>query len=119
MRVRLGQPISYKRTGLRPNRLENVRLCVTDKLGKSFQTEQSFKTNQSGLLSIGQDQFRDFIALASTKRDNCFLIPEFEQFSVNLVGDSFEGTSFFFFICRLSVTSQPLQFSKMSSRLLE
>ena len=98
MRVRLGQPISYKRTGLRPNRLENVRLCVTDKLGKSFQTEQSFKTNQSGLLLIGQNQFRDFIALASTKRDNCFLIPEFEQFSVNLVGDSFEGTSFFFYL---------------------
>ena len=96
MRFQLGRPISYAKKGLRPNRLENVRLCVTDGLGKSFQTEQTFKTDQSGLLTIDQNQFRDFIALADNDTNDCFLIPEFEQFSIELTGDSFKGTDFTF-----------------------
>ena len=96
MRFQLGRPISYAKKGLRPNRLENVRLCVTDGLGKSFQTEQTFKTDRNGLLTIDQNQFRDFIALADNDTNDCFLIPEFEQFSINLTGDSFTGTDFTF-----------------------
>ena len=90
MRFLLGKPLSYAKSGLKPNSVESVKISVTDGLGKRFRSEKKFEVSPSGLLSIDKTQFRNFIGTTGTKSNDCFLIPEFDNFSVDLEGQNFK-----------------------------
>ena len=89
MRFLLGKPLSYTKSGLRPKSSESVRITVKDGLGKTFRSERIFEVSPSGQLVIDKTQFRDFIGTSGTKSNDCFLIPEFENFSIDIEGQNF------------------------------
>ena len=88
MRFLLGKPLSYAKSGLKPNSSESIKITVKDGLGKTFRSEKTFQISPSGQLLIDQIQFRDFIGTAGTRSNDCFLIPEFDSFSVDLEGQN-------------------------------
>ena len=88
MRI-IGKPLSYTRKILK-NSKTKVNLTVTDGLGTKFRAEQQFHSDQSGLLNIDSNTFRDFISKAKADRPSSFLIPEFENYKIKLESDKFE-----------------------------
>lgn len=84
MRFQLGRPISYTRQGLRPNQAHLVRLSVRDGLGALFGAEKQFTSDERGTMCIDRRQFRDLIGGATNDTNDCFLLPEFDQFTIEL-----------------------------------
>ena len=90
MRFLLGKPLSYAKSGLKPNSVEKIKMTVKDGLGKTFRSKKTFQVSPMGQLVIDEQQFRSFIGSAASHSDDCFLIPEFRSFSINLEGRYFK-----------------------------
>ena len=62
----IGQKASFLRKGLRPKTPYNIKLELTDTLGKKFHNSREFETNIDGVLEIAENEFQSTIASASS-----------------------------------------------------
>lgn len=84
MRFLLGKPLSFTKKGLPANSVEKLQLTIKDGLGKKFEASQVFHCSATGELNIDKSKFRDFMACAKSDTDSAFMLPEFENYTIQL-----------------------------------
>ena len=84
--------MSLIKSNFRVNSVQNVEVKVTDKVGTIFSGGRQFRANSKGEVGLSPKDFRALIGTSRPNRKAAFLIPEFDEYVIELkIGEQEES----------------------------